>query len=585
MSALALSPLLAYALIGATALLIVLLHLLRPRPLRRAVSSTVLWEAVVRQRRKFHTPWRWLLSLLLCLLIGLSLALALGRPAGLVRDQTRVIVVLDNSPSMATGTRDGQSRWAHAVSRARQVIESVGVDVMLIDTMGRSPISGFVRPAQALEALARFEVASAGDAHAPILPESGEFDVHVISDGVTDFNIPANAIVHSVFEPAVNVAVTGLQTRAYPTDPLRVEAFVQVYNASPQPVRARLSLRGAGGFALAQEVPMQAGQLVDVNFDISALDEGVLAAAALTPGDAFAQDDIAFTMVAPHQPRDVLLVSRGNARLEDAVRSLAGLRLKVVAPQDWRDSLAADIYVFDRFSPERLPARGALLFQPQSLSWTAARQRRVNQPTVIDWDRGSSILDGVAWQALRVERASVMVDAPDDAEALVRTADGALVMAGSGAHRWIIAGFAPEQSNLSLQPGLPVFLGNALRWLDQGEPVIASALGTVRVPLPHARIVDGSGRTLSSRTFAGETMFDAHKPDVYTALAGGASLHVVANMLDPQDADVNITRFDESRRGVQRHGFVRIEPWTALAAIALLLFVIEWVAWTRRFVR
>ena len=59
--------LLAYGLVGATALLILLLHLLRPRALRRAVASTVLWEVVLRQRSKYHTPWRWLLSLLLCL--------------------------------------------------------------------------------------------------------------------------------------------------------------------------------------------------------------------------------------------------------------------------------------------------------------------------------------------------------------------------------------------------------------------------------------------------------------------------------------------------------------------------------------
>ncbi len=584
MNALALSPMIAYGLVGVVALLIFVIHLLRPRPMRRAVSSTVLWEDVLRQRKKYHTPWRWLTSLLLCLVVGLALALALGRPEGFMPEQSRVVVLLGNAPSMATRTRDGQSRWLHAVAKAREVIESAGVDVMLIDTMGRAPVSGFVRPGQALDALNDFEVVNYRAAHAPLLPESGAYEVHVISDGVGNFQIPTDAIVHSVFEPAVNVAVTGLQTRPFPTDPLRVEAFVQVYNASTIPIQVRLSLRGGGGFALSQELRMGAGELIDASFDISDFDEGVLAAAAMTEHDAFAQDDIAFALVARHRARNVLLVTTGNARLADAIRSLPGVRLKTIAPEAWRDTMTADVYLFDRFAPQQLPPGGALLFRPPTISWLPFRQLTVSEPTVSVWARGNSLLDGVAWQALRVGKASVMVDLPGNAEALVSSVDGALIAAGTEGRRWIVAGFSPEDSNLSLQPGLPVFLGNAVRWLGSNDPVVVSSLGAVRVPLVQARIVDGSGQRLTSHTFAGETIFDANKPDVYTALADGVKLHVVANVLDPRDADVNITRFDGSHRGVMRYaGYARIEPWMALVVIALIFVLIEWVAWTRRF--
>ncbi len=583
MNALALSPLVAYGLVGAVALMIILMHLMRPRPMHRAVSSTVLWAEILRQRKKYHTPWRRLISLLLCLMVGLSLALALGRPEGFVPAQSKVVVLLDNSPSMATRTRDGQSRWLHAVAIARELIESAGVDVMLVDTMGRASVSGFVRPARALDALEYVEVAGYGVVRAPALPQSGAFDVHVISDGVADFPIPSDAIVHSVFEPAVNVAVTGLQTRPFPADPLRVEAFVQLYNASTIPLQMRLSLRGGDGFALTQELLMGAGELLDASFDISDFGEGVLAAAAMTEHDAFAQDDIAFAMVEPHRARNVLLVTAGNPRLEDAIRSLPGVRLKVITPQAWRDSITADAYLFDRFAPQQLPPRGTLLFRPQPVAWLPIRQRAVNEPKVTAWADGNSLLDGVAWQSLRVGAASVMQDVPENGEALVSTADGALITASTGARRWIVAGFSPEDSNLSLQPGLPIFLGNVLRWLGGGETVIASGLGAVRVPVAQARIVDGSGRTLISHTFAGETIFDANKPDVYTATAGGIKWRVVANVLDPHDADVNLTRFDGLQQGVMRAGgYARIEPWMALVMIALVFILIEWVAWTRR---
>jgi hypothetical protein len=257
--------------------------------------------------------------------------------------------------------------------------------------------------------------------------------------------------------------------------------------------------------------------------------------------------------------------------------------MKVIAPEAWRETLSADVYLFDRFSPKQLPARGALFFRPQAVPWLAARQIDVDDPTVIEWSRGNSVLDGVSWQGLRAERAAVMVDLPDHAEALVSTDDGALIAAGTGRGRWIIAGFAAEDSNLSLQPGLPVFLGNALRWLDSREPVVSRGLGAVRVPLADARIVDGAGQVLTSQALDGVTMFDAHKPDVYTALAADTKLRVVANVLDPRRAGVNVTRFDSSRRAVIRStDYARIEPWAALVAIALLLLVVEWAVWARR---
>jgi hypothetical protein len=162
MNFLAFSPLLAYSFLATVALLIFLLHLLRPRALRRVISSTVLWSEVIKAHKKRHAPWRWWLSLLLCLLIGLALAIALTQPQGLGHPQPRVVVLLDNSPSMAARTRDGETRWAHAVDRARALIASTRADVMLADTMGRAPISGFVRPEQAIAALDELNLVAYG---------------------------------------------------------------------------------------------------------------------------------------------------------------------------------------------------------------------------------------------------------------------------------------------------------------------------------------------------------------------------------------------------------------------------------------
>ena len=160
MTFLTFSPFAAYALLGGVALVILLLHLLKPRPARTVVASTVLWTNLLKPYTPRAARWRRLLSLLLALGIGLSLALALARPqvAVLGLASQRTILVLDNSPSMAARTRDGRSRWLHAQERARQVLEGTSGEVMLLDTMGNAPVSGYVAPAQALAVLERLAV-------------------------------------------------------------------------------------------------------------------------------------------------------------------------------------------------------------------------------------------------------------------------------------------------------------------------------------------------------------------------------------------------------------------------------------------
>lgn len=583
MNAVALSPALAYAIVVATALLIVLLHLLRPRAMQRAVSSTVLWMQVLRQRRRYYPPWRWLLSLVLCLAIGIALALALGRPDGFSGAQSRLVIVLDNSASMATRTRDGQSRWQHALTTARDLIESVNADVMLVDTMGQAPVTGFAPPAQALDSLARFEVVSAGSVRSPVLADADDVVVHVISDGVAAFDFPDSARVHSVFEPAINVAVTGLKTRAMMTDPLRVEAFVQVYNASPQARPVRLTLRGGDRFSLAQDLHMQPGELIDATFDISGFDAGVLAAAAISAGDAYALDDIAYDLVQPHRRVSLMLVTAGNARLEDALRSLPGVQIQIASPEQWNTLAPADAYVFDRYAPDRLPARGALLFRPDKTPWLAAARTDARSPPISDWRRGHDLLDGVAWDDVKIGQALLMTELSADAQTLVNTAQGALVAASDGEARWVIAGFSPEDTNMSLRPALPVFLGHVLRWLTEVEPVLTVAPGSVRVPLADARVVSGDGTELEARPIAESTLFDAPRPDIYTAWSGKKKLRIVVSISDPRDADINVSRFDQ--HGSRDSGIAvaaRTEPWVALAALALLLLLIEWAAWTRR---
>jgi hypothetical protein len=250
MSALVTSPTAGLLLMALIVAAIIALHRLRPRSATRVVSSLLIWERVLKQTGKSQSSWRWWLSLALCLLIGVLLTTVLTRPGiqGFGDATRRILVVVDNGPSMAVATRDNQTRWEHARATARSVILDAPGPVMVMDSMGHASPMGFAGRDDALAALERLRVVPAGEATIPPVPDFRDLELHIVSDGVGRFAIPAGANIHSVFEPAVNVAVTRLVARPLPGKPLLVEAFVQVFNASPNAMSVHLSLRGGASY-------------------------------------------------------------------------------------------------------------------------------------------------------------------------------------------------------------------------------------------------------------------------------------------------------------------------------------------------
>lgn len=570
----------AFSLLAAIAVTIVLLHLLKPRAQRLVVASTLLWASLLRHRKQRDRRWRWWLSLALSLAIGASLGLALISWDGFVGSGgARLAIVIDDSSSMGARTRDGRTRFAHALDEARKLIEAGPARVLVMDTMGAAPLSGFVARPEALAILQALRVVDGGVAQLPGALDD-KVPLHVVTDGVAALAVPERAVVHSVFEPAQNVAVTALDVRALPTDPTRFEAFVQVFNASPGPVHTRVTLRAARGFALSQELDLQAGELVDATFDVSSVESGVLAAAALTRDDALALDDVAYALVPDHRVRQLVLVTRGDLRLEDCLRALPGWRVRTIAPAQYRDDLVADAFVFDGFAPARAPTAGALLFHAPAVQWLPGPVREAGLTGISDWAHGHPLTDGVDWADLRIRR--VALRTAD--QALVSAQSGAIVSTGQARAPWVSVGFTVHESNFALQPGFPVFVGNALSWLVDGEPAAVRGIGTVHLPLADAVVTDGSGHRVTARATPGGTVFEAARPDVYTAQAGARHLQIVASLQDPRVADINHSRLGE--RAVQPVPKLSSastgEAWVVMLLVAVALLLFEWFAYTRR---
>ena len=588
MTFLSLSPVVAYALLAGVALIIVLLHLLSPPPRRLVVASLLLWAGATRKTK--YRDARRLLLLLLALVAGLCLALALTQPEIPAFGAQRLALILDNSPSMAAHMSDGRSRWQHAVEQAHALLEDSGAasKVMLVDTIGRLRLSGFVDRDTALTALAQLPLPSWGDARA--LPASlvAGAQVHLFTDGVAQIEAPDATIIHPVFEPADNVAITTFEARPLAQDPTRYEALVQVLNASPEDLRARLLITGGDHFSITQDLDLGAGETVNATFDVSDFEGGVLGAAVVSSQDAYASDDLAYAVVPPHRTQRVLLVTQGNPPLEDALRRLPGVRLSVATPDDYPQADEHEAAVFDRFAPTEAPTTGVLLLRPPAREWLAG-QRTVNaRPRITSWNESHLASGAIEWRKLRLARAELSDASGTNYEVLVLangSAAGALVTAGFSQARWIQTGFALEDSNFALQPDFPVFLGNALRWVNAPVPVLTRGLGSVEVDLPGAQVHDGGGNLVAASVTAHGVVFDAPHPDVFTVSAAGEQTLVVVNVADPRYAQINRTRFSESNATMaQRDQSVRgldTELWVLLLLFAGAFLLFEWVVFTR----
>jgi hypothetical protein len=586
---LALSPAIAWSLLAGVALAIVLLHLLRPPPPRVVVPSLLLWMRVARDRKR--PAANWLTLLLLALGAGLSIALALTRPEipGFAVSAQHLTLILDNSPSMSARTRDGSSRWQHAVARATEVLQRSGAAsrVTLMDTGGKFRASGFVDRKSAIAALARLPAVDWESARVPLAIPAGGGQVHLFTDGVAPIEPPEGALVHSVFEPADNIAVTAFEVRALPQDPTRVEALVQVLNASPSDQRARLLIKGGESFSIAQDLDLRPGETVNAAIDISDFVGGVLGATVIGLSDALLLDDLAYAIVPPHRPKRVLLVTPGNPDLVDALRTMPGVVLTVVGPEGYSAAGEHDALVFDRFAPAEPPASGALLLRPPLRNWLAGEPVAMVPARITHWNHDHVVTRGVAWSNLRLERASVEVHAKPS-EALVAAngpASGALVTAGEARARWVKVGFALQDSNFRMQPDFPVFLGNALRWVTERTPVLTRGLGSIEVAVPNAEVRNGSGRPVATASTVHGVVFQAPSPDVYSVSGRDGQILVVANLTDPRFVHINQTTLaagSGAAGGSSPTSPWYPEPWMLLLLAACVLLVVEWAVYTRR---
>lgn len=592
----------AFAL-AALSIPIILLYLLRLRRREALVSSTLLWQQLMRDRQA-NTPWQRLrrnLLLLLQLLVLALLVLTLARPflplPSVVSGS--VVVLLDSSASMQA-TDVAPNRFEAARRLALGLVDGLGPgEVGTIIAVGPQPevLGGGPGDPATLRRALETAMPSSGSADweaafalaAALAAGTPEAQFVIVSDGAAAGTLPAlpgPARFVRVGERADNLAIVALAVREGRGGP---QAFVRVANSGRHSAEVAVELRADGALFDVRQLAVPARGSATLVLDDLPFDPSVLEA-RMQSGDALAVDDVAWAARSQSSLRNVLLVTPGNLFLERALAGLPGVELTLASPGGALPDDSFDLIVHDGPITGTLPAGNLWVLGPfptataSVFTNTAIIRAAVDDPILryVDWE-DTHILQ--AWS----------VEPPPGARTLVQAAGGPLLLVAERAEgRLAVLAFDLHQSDLPLRVAFPILTANLTAWLlprgaaaaatsPPGQPVSLEPL----VGAEEIVVVAPDGQRTSLLLGAAPPVYaDTARPGVYqVAQLGpegellGSGLFTV-NLFDELESDIGpresiqIGQTEAAAAGPAEEGRHEVWPWLAGAALGVI--ALEW---------
>lgn len=529
--------------------LILAFYMLRLRRAERPVSSTFLWQQLVRDVEA-NAPWQRLrrsLLLLLQLLIVLALVLVVARPfserpAGLSRD---VVLVLDASASMAAGDVF-PSRLAEAKRVAIEALGELPADGRVsVVAAGQAPqlvaneLSDRSRIASAIESVQQ-STAAASLAEAlrladAVAARARGAEILLVTDdsaaAAPAVDVTAPVRVLTVGRDRHNQAIVALAVRADPSG-LKRSVFVSVANLDDARVERRLQI-------LADDVPFTARDLVlepltraEVVIDELPAGARVVEARLTVPAsltapevteelpDQLALDDAAWAVAPSDRLRRILLVGPGNVYLQNALSLLPNVELYGTTGEEYDSTTGRELFdlvVFDGYLPDELPQKPLLAIAPPASSSLGLVTGTLEAPAVGQPSVDEPLLRNVDLSRLHVAEAQ-RIELPDWARSVIPgPSEAPLLYAGlrEGSPTAVLA-FDLRQSDLPLQVAWPILTANlagellglataTTATLTPGAPVelpLGPGSAAIRVTAPDGSVVelapaDGDARSVS----------------------------------------------------------------------------------------
>jgi len=593
--------------------IVIVLYLLKVTRHRRTVSTLVFWQRVVLEQRRhalFHRLRNfWSLLLNLLILICLILAAAQLRWPGYSSVEGNTLLIIDNRARMQAKDVAGRTRLDVAKQLAGQILRRTSArnptGLIILEEKPEMEVSltdDGEELQRALNAVRPTDTAGKLDdalqlAEKILASKPGR--ILLLSDE------PARKPIDGIEFKQVgltnefldNVAIVRMEARVRPANPETAEVFVKAANFSQSGKNVKVELTVDQTLFDLKAIDLGPGESRAIIFSgISGLrryaNSRGLIVARIEDQDALSTDNEAYALLPERKPIRVLLVTRNNWFLENALQAGEANETQIVSPANYRTSLneAFDVVMFDRELPSgiTLETSGNLLFLGVSPLPPAVLS---DHPIIVETDPGDPIMRFVdlskstILRAIRLPReiSGWTVRAP------VAGADGPLVVSlESSRRRRVIIAFDPIDSDLPLRVAFPLLIHNAVAWLanknsdaqveiQAGETLhLENGIHLVQGPLT----ASGSGQKLSV-----DGDFRPTRNGFYQIENGQEQKIVAVNTFDPAQSDLRSIGLLEPGPVTVWPSIVRWlswPPWIYFGLLAVSFSGLEWWMYHRR---
>jgi hypothetical protein len=604
----------AFLLLGLLAIPIILLYMLRLRRQEIIVSSTMLWQKLLRDREA-NAPWQKLrrnLLLILQLLILGALVFALARP--FLPTPTvatgNLIVLLDASASMlATDTEP--TRYETAKAEIAQLINDLSSSSqMTLINVGHTPailaaatsdkptLRQALQSAQPDQTTANWSAALALASGAA----QGYKDARIVivSDGGLFGDLPplpAEPQYIPIGSSGENLAITALATRELEGE---VTLFASVRNEGQQDREALITIYLDEALFDSRRISVPAQTAVNLTWPLPGTPSAIQAQLSENDGDFLPIDDTAWAVHEGGISNRILLVTEGNLFLEQLFTVLPGVTAFKAAPDS--DLLAEpfDMYVFDSIPlPDPLPQTDLLIINPQPTDVPASSANALLtvtgtfSNTTTTRLANSPLLQFVDWRTVNIQQAQ-RIDAPW-AQPLVEAEGGPLLLIGEqNGRRVAILTFDLHASDLPLQIAFPILMANITSWLSPGQAFEIDGLLQSGDPVtltPSASstavLVTKPDGTVWQQEVGEEALIftETNQPGLYAvalrdAQGTRAAGQFAVNLFAPEESKIQPTSFIQIGQTTvetsENEDVGQYELWPWLLAAAVIILIIEW---------
>ncbi len=592
---------------------VIVFYLLKRKRVVKLVSSTFLWQKFLAETQanapfqRLRKNWLLLLQLLMLALV----VLALSRPffKGSAKPASLRVLILDGSASMQA-TDEKPSRFEKARADALKWVDGMREGEQMMVLLAGA-VTETKQPATTDKAALRRAIKDCAPSDSPTrladaLKTAGAFtfekrgeetvtsgEIHLFSDGAApdldelgNKNLPL--IYHRIGTGGNNLGLVRIDARANPENALERAVFANVSNFSTNEWRTDVELLFDDRVLETRPLTLAPTNTQLLIFTAPQTNNGVFTVRLTTQDDLAADNQASIVSLVP-RPVKVLLVTKGNRFLEKALRGAPNSLLET-AGQLTDAAEGQDIVVLDDVLPAVWPRANTLAIHVANTNWFPSWQT-VKTPLIVDWKNSHPLLRFVNFDNVRVSE-SLGVKAPSWGLTLVESTETPLILAGEiNRQRLVWIGFDPLESEWPLRQSFPIFMVNAVDWLNPAGGSSSQLLvqpGTAfRLPLTQkitsAQVTtpDGKSRTLTVESGSRELVVgDTARQGIYRVKAGTNEITFCANLMDSNES--NIAPRDELAVGkyakvsatTMKRANTEIWRWFALAGLAVLLF--EW---------